>query len=108
MEHHATGTLHHWCVLSPRKYGWIGGRDYSLIKNQIKFVIGSEQPCYRRDRTQPSADECESIVIPTGFCETCGISKAVTKIGHYDNSLYTSGVERIDGVVHLACLDKML
>ena len=86
---------------------------YFLLENTVGLVagvvvIGSEQPCYRRDRTQPSADECESIVIPTGFCETCGISKAVTKIGHYDNSLYTSGVERIDGVVHLACLDKML
>ena len=86
---------------------------YFLLENTVGlvagvFVIGSEQPCYIQDRTQPSADECESVVIPTGFCETCGISKAVTKIGHYDNSLYTSGVERIDGVVNLACLDKML
>ena len=86
---------------------------YFLLENTVGlvagvFVIGSEQPCYIQDRTQSSADECESVVIPTGFCETCGISKAVTKIGHYDNSLYTSGVERIDRVVNLACLDKML
>lgn len=84
-----------------------GDSIYSIILNQVKFVIGSIKPCYIRDLTQPSADECESIVIPTGFCETCGISKAVTKIGKYDNCLYTSGVETIDGVVNLACLDKM-
>ena len=74
---------------------------------RIFFIIGSSNPCYVRDRTQPAADECEHIIIPTGFCEVCGISTAVRSNGEYENCLYTSGVETLDGVVNMACLDKM-
>ena len=70
---------------------------------------GSTNPCYDRNVTQPSAFDCTNVVIPNNFCEVCGISTAVRpeQDGNYQNCLYTSGVESIDGNVNLQCLDMI-
>jgi hypothetical protein len=71
------------------------------------FVRGSPNPCYNRRRTQPSAETCEDIVLPNGFCDVCGINEDVNNDGTYDNCLYTSDVETIGGTINMQCLDMM-
>ena len=70
---------------------------------------GSTNPCYDRSVTQPSAKDCSDVVIPNNFCEVCGISKAVRpeQNGNYQNCLYTSGVEAINGDVNMQCVDMI-
>jgi hypothetical protein len=96
-----------WLLISINPAVFVNGLDLSFLQQRLSYILGSGNPCYIRDRTQPSANDCESIVIPTGFCETCGISTAVRSNGNYNNCLYTSGVESIDGTVNMACLDQI-
>jgi hypothetical protein len=81
----------------------------SFFQQLQELWRGSTNPCYDRDVTQPSAVDCTDVVIPNNFCEVCGISRAVRpeQNGNYQNCLYTSGVEAINGDVNMQCLQMI-
>jgi hypothetical protein len=75
---------------------------------QIRTVVeGSSNPCYNHKKTQPSAEACEEIVLPSGLCDKCGVGTELWSDGRYQNCLYASDVEVLSGKVNMECLDMI-
>jgi hypothetical protein len=72
------------------------------------FINGSPDPCIFRNIIQAGSAECEHVVIPAGFCQTCGVNIDIRpESGKYVNCLYLSGVEALDGTINRQCMSKL-
>ena len=69
-------------------------------------LIDSPDPCIRRRIIQAGAAKCESVVLPAGFCQTCGVNIDIDSEGNYVNCLYLSGLEALDGTINQQCVSK--
>lgn len=83
--------------------------DRSLLTYEIEGLInGSPDPCIFRNIIQAGSAECEHVMLPAGFCQTCGVNIDIKpESGKYENCLYLSGLEALDGTINRQCMSKL-